>query len=245
MNSFARLAFYVCAGFLNLYPRPFRMEFGDEMRMVLRAAIEAAASDGRKQVFRLCLREVADLPGALLQQYRQRSVWALSAAGSFPNESARLEARFRREFYRRQAFKALKAALLVVLFIAAVPVHGYLYTVYTIHQRAQEVGIYPSLDEAIQANIEEYDQYYRNFTFDGFTKGQERVDFIWYVIIRGHADSLADGTPINPRHKNRVEGGTFYVHTKDGWVRYGENFWIAFGFLADWMKFYHLYGEDN
>ena len=52
---------------LRLYPREFRADFGDEMRVVFRQAIQAHAGTG--QAPSVFLRELEDLPGSLLRQH--------------------------------------------------------------------------------------------------------------------------------------------------------------------------------
>jgi hypothetical protein len=226
---------------LAIYPAAFRATFGAEMEGVFAETL--AEKSGLRAATGLLWREFCHLPGAALQLYWRQPVWALSAAGALPDDPSILEISLRRAYYRRLFLKLLKAALFIGLLTLAVYLHGYLYTTYTLRQNAQEFGVYPTLDEAIEASIEQFGQYYRNFRFDGFSKGQENTEFIWYAVVRGHADSLADGSPLNPRHNNRVEGGFFVVHTKDGWVRYNENLWIEIGCLAGWMDVYRLYGK--
>jgi hypothetical protein len=52
---------------LRLYPREFRVDFGDEMRTVFMQAIEAHTGTGT--ALRFFLRELKDLPGSLLCQH--------------------------------------------------------------------------------------------------------------------------------------------------------------------------------
>ncbi len=243
MKVWAGLLKWVYRLLLAVYPAAFRAAFGAEMEEVF--AERLAENAGRRATAAIFLRELGHLPGAAARLYWQRPVWVLSAAGALPDDPAALEASLRRAYYRRLFLKLLKAALVIALLTLVVYLHGYLYTVYSLRQSAQEFGVYPTLDESMQAGIAQCGQYYRNFSFDGFSKGQENTEFIWYAVIRGHADSLADGSPINPRHKNSVGCGFFIVHTKDGWVRYNENLWIEIGGLAGWMEFYHLHGEGS
>jgi hypothetical protein len=58
------------ARLLCLYPRPFRAEFGDEMRTVFGQAVDEALDRGAGvELARLCVRELASLPKSLLTQY--------------------------------------------------------------------------------------------------------------------------------------------------------------------------------
>jgi hypothetical protein len=54
---------------LRLYPRAYRQEYGDEMRSVLRLSAGAAARRGRLSLVRFGLRELRDLPGAILHEH--------------------------------------------------------------------------------------------------------------------------------------------------------------------------------
>jgi hypothetical protein len=226
---------------LKLYPQDFRSNFGAEMQAVFTERLANRLGFGSSiQVF---LHEMCDWPGALLQQYRYRHIWVLSATGSLTRESDRLEARLRRESYRRQFFSLLKAALFITLFITAVFVHGYLFTVYIIHQSVQEFGIYSTLDEAIQSSDEQYERYYQNVKSVSIIIKRPikaEYDFIWEVDANVNAERRVDDSPIDPRHKT---GTIYYVHTKGGWVPYVKETWIEVGFLPYWMKFFHLYGE--
>jgi len=240
MSTLSRIFGWLYTQMLRLYPQDFRVNFGAEMQAVFTKRLVDRSGFGPSiQVFLL---ELQDLPGALLQQYRQQPVWALSAAGSLPSESGQLEARLRHKSHRGQFFCLLKAALFVVLFVIAVYIHGYLFTAHLIHQSVQEFGTYPTLDEAIQSLDQHYEQYYRNIeSISISTQGpiKAEYDFIWELRIDVFAESLADGRSINQPSMTKI----YYIHTKDGWVPYENEIWVEVGFLPHWIKFYHLYGE--
>lgn len=66
MNGIARLITCAHALLVRLYPRAFRAEFEDEMRVVFADAVADAAVDGRKALLRVLWRELGDFPGNLL-----------------------------------------------------------------------------------------------------------------------------------------------------------------------------------
>jgi len=63
-----QLAARLYALLVRLYPHGFRAEFGEEMRAVFTDAVAEAAEQGRLPVAMVCLREVRDLPSALLRE---------------------------------------------------------------------------------------------------------------------------------------------------------------------------------
>lgn len=71
MRGFARLIQRVYAVLLALYPKDFRDEFGNEMRAVLAALVDETARRGAWQLAAACLRELRDLPGAILHEHRR------------------------------------------------------------------------------------------------------------------------------------------------------------------------------
>jgi hypothetical protein len=56
---------------LRLYPRQFRDEFGDEMQSIFTEALTEAAQRGHLVLIQTCVRELLNLPGAILREYLQ------------------------------------------------------------------------------------------------------------------------------------------------------------------------------
>jgi hypothetical protein len=54
---------------LRLYPRDFRAEFGEEMRVVLRASVSEAAERGGVSLARASFRELRTWPGAVIREH--------------------------------------------------------------------------------------------------------------------------------------------------------------------------------
>lgn len=67
MNAFHLLTFGYAA-LIRLYPKRFRDEFAEEMQAVFATAVTEAARSGIKSLLVLCLRELWDLPAALLRE---------------------------------------------------------------------------------------------------------------------------------------------------------------------------------
>ena len=61
------------AALLKLYPRAFREEFAEEMQEAFSQAAQEASTGGFPTIARLCLNELLDLPGAVLQAYERTS----------------------------------------------------------------------------------------------------------------------------------------------------------------------------
>lgn len=69
MSAITRLASRIYGLLVRLYPRPFRQEFGEEMRAVFADAAADAAGRGIGALLALCLRELRDWPRAVLSEY--------------------------------------------------------------------------------------------------------------------------------------------------------------------------------
>jgi hypothetical protein len=59
------------ARFLNLYPRAYRVEYGEELQAVFNLAVNEAAQQDGFSVMRTSLRELRDLPGAIILEHRR------------------------------------------------------------------------------------------------------------------------------------------------------------------------------
>ena len=170
----------------------------------------------------------------------------MSPSNALGSKSDRLERSLRLESYCRLFYNLLKAALIVIVIIGLVYIHGYLFTIFTLHQSRQEYGIYPTLEQALQSINEPYDRYFiglQSVSIAYQAPINENCPFIWEVRTNNvTAQSLADGSPITAR--NRV-GKIYYIHIRDGWIPYIKDTWIEIGFLPHWMRVYHLYGEAD
>ena len=78
MNRSIRLLTHLYSLLLNLYPRSYRAEYGEELQTVFFLSVQEAAQRGWLSVTRASLRELRDLPGAILlkhwQERRKRSM---------------------------------------------------------------------------------------------------------------------------------------------------------------------------
>jgi len=98
----------------------------------------------------------------------------------------------------------------------------------------------PSFSAHLSTNITQIEQAATN-SFDGSDP------HIWYVIFTVHAQNRIPCDPENPGpplHRGTSEsGGSFYLHTKDGWV------WMPEGrfpeFIGHWMKKLDLAGPGD
>lgn len=128
-------------------------------------------------------------------------------------------------------------------FAALVVLHGYWYSTSVIEKYVQRCGAYPTLDEAIRGNM--LHNGHDPAWFEEFIKSENRkgIPFTWYVIYRVRPEFRAayDQAP----RPSYYCGGSFYEHTRLGWVGMPEHMLNAFGYLDLWMKVFHLYGEDS
>ena len=137
-------------------------------------------------------------------------------------------------------------ALLVVLMVL-IPVHGLWYSSTVIRKYVNRCGAYPTLDAAIQA-----DWRHNGFDpqwFQDYIKGPNRdeVPYTWYVVykVKPEFQAIQRAAALQLVHAKAYCGGSFYEHTRFGWVGMPEHFLNAFGYLDLWMKVYHLYGVDQ
>jgi len=69
MSSMAHWITRVYGLLLRLYPRQFRVEFGDEMQSVFTDAVNDAARRGLAAVLIVCAREVWELPRNVVREH--------------------------------------------------------------------------------------------------------------------------------------------------------------------------------
>ena len=141
-------------------------------------------------------------------------------------------------------------ALLVVLIvlIVLIPMHGFWYSTTVIRKYVTRCGAYPSLDAAIQA-----DWLHNGFDpqwLQEYIKGPNRdeVPYTWYVVykVKPEFQAIQHEAALQLAHSPKEFcGGSFYEHTRLGWVGMPEHFLNAFRYLDLWMKVYHLYGVDQ
>ena len=72
MSATLRIVIESYAGLMRLFPQAFQTEFGEEQIGVFAATVRDAATKGWRALSVVCLRELRDLPGSLVCQYRQQ-----------------------------------------------------------------------------------------------------------------------------------------------------------------------------
>jgi hypothetical protein len=126
MNSVVRVATWVYALIVRLYPRAFRAEFEDEMRAVFADAAADAAEGGRIALLGVFWRELRDCPGNLLVahwQGRIKEVMMLTGSSDTPGMLRGDESLFRglaALLSRRAALKRAFDILIAGFFLAVV-----------------------------------------------------------------------------------------------------------------------------
>ena len=136
--------------------------------------------------------------------------------------------------------KLLKVLLLLVGLAALITMHGYWYSTTVLQKYIDSCGAYPTLDEAIDANFR-HNGYDPSWFDVHKSQNSKNVPYTWYVIdrVKREYQSAVDAVKLPPT----VCGGSFYEHTRQGWVGMPEHMLNAFGYLDLWMKVFHLYGE--
>ncbi|MDY7078710.1 MAG: hypothetical protein SXV54_17490 [Chloroflexota bacterium] len=71
MKRWAQILVWTYAHLLNLYPRRYRADYGEELETVFSLVVNEAAQRGRFSVIRLGWRELRDLPGAVIREHRR------------------------------------------------------------------------------------------------------------------------------------------------------------------------------
>lgn len=119
---------------------------------------------------------------------------------------------------------------------------GYDTTTSLIDYYSERCGAYPTLDEAIEADLRHngWDPAW----YQEIRKGQNdrRIPYTWYVV-----------TKIKPEFSSKVLaakpstycGGSFYHHTRLGWIGMPENFWNGIGLMDIFMGLFRLYGPST
>ena len=69
MNVFIAVLISIYSKLLLLYPRSFRKEFGEEMQVVFEDSVNEAVRDGILFLVIVGMREIANLPGSVLQEF--------------------------------------------------------------------------------------------------------------------------------------------------------------------------------
>ena len=136
--------------------------------------------------------------------------------------------------------KILLAMALLAGLAAGITLHGYWYSTTIIQKYIARCGAYPTLDQAITADMRHngYDPGW----FEEYIKVQNRDDvpYTWYVVPRAKPEFRTAVAQVT-RLPNGC-GGSFYEHTRQGWVGMPEHFLNAIGYLDFWMKVFSLHG---
>ncbi|OGO38173.1 MAG: hypothetical protein A2W35_08615 [Chloroflexi bacterium RBG_16_57_11] len=110
---------------------------------------------------------------------------------------------------------------------------------------ARADGVYASAEEGMLALIEEvYAQPYEaEIAYAGTNSDDGSDTHIRYVIACVWGDKRKDGSPVGSVRHAYDQPGSFFLHTKDGWVFMPEG---AFpNFIGFWMKVYGLAGPGS
>lgn len=71
MKPGTQLLLWLYIRLLNLYPQQYQVEYGQELQTVFSLAVAESARQGTRAIVKLGLRELRDLPGALIREHRR------------------------------------------------------------------------------------------------------------------------------------------------------------------------------
>ena len=131
-----------------------------------------------------------------------------------------------------------------LVFMALILLCSWLYTVAALGLASKE-GVYPSAEEGMLSKIDRsYAQPYQaEIAYAGTNSFDGSEAHVHYVIACVWGDRRKDGSPVGSERHAYDQPGSFFLHTKDGWV------WMPEGafpqFIGFWMKVYGLAGSGS
>jgi hypothetical protein len=110
---------------------------------------------------------------------------------------------------------------------------------------AQAYGVYSSPEEGMLARIDQNYAYpyEAEIAYEGTNSFDGSNPHVQYVIACVWGDRRRDGSPVGSERHAYDQPGSFFLHTKNGWVHMPEGaFPTLIGF---WMKVYGLAGPSS
>lgn len=106
-------------------------------------------------------------------------------------------------------------------------------------------GVYASAEEGMADIIAK--NYAEPYHYQILHAGPNQLDgsspHVWYVTAYVWGTYRSDGSTLGNERHNYDMPGTFFLHTRDGWVHMPEG---AFpGFIGNWMAFYGMAGPES
>lgn len=140
----------------------------------------------------------------------------------------------------------MKSYIMLIALMAACMISftlfGYVYTSWLLDRQISRCGAYPTLNEAIQAGFQHNGFDPSWFELQSKAQNSDRIPWTWYIIysVRPEYTRALEQAPIPEYYC----GGSFYHHTRQGWVGMPEGFWNGLGFMDENMRLFHLYSEE-
>jgi hypothetical protein len=226
MNALARQISRLYVLLLRLYPPGFRAGFAGEASWVFDLRVKDAAGKGLRDVLRITLLELSDLPSTLFALYaRERRHPVMKRLPS-------------QEYHPRLG---LGAALLCIGGFLLVP---WCYAAITL-QVARADGVYASPEAGMLGLIAKtYIEPERTqILYEGTNSFDGSDPHVRYVIACVWGGRRSDGTPVGSEKKAFDQPGMFFLNVRDGWVFVPEGAFPEL--LGKVMKVYGMAGPGT
>lgn len=111
---------------LNLFPRMYREEYGEELRTVFDLSLDDAMQAGKLEVMRVVLRELTGLPKAILHQHLRKPRYSLAVQSSILEKDGYMKTIPKIEWEELGSWRAALVSLLPIwlLFFAFANISG-------------------------------------------------------------------------------------------------------------------------
>lgn len=139
--------------------------------------------------------------------------------------------------------RIVRAVLIFIGICASITVFGWLYTPSQLKNSAVTKGVFDTPEQGMLTLIEK--DYAPGYQAEILYSGPNSFDgsnpHVWYVIARVRAAARADGSELS--HNGCDSPGSYFLNTKDGWVRISEGKLPTF--MGFWMKVFGWAGEGG
>jgi hypothetical protein len=144
--------------------------------------------------------------------------------------------------FRGGKMKILRLPLIILGLILSTSTCSWFYTTVQLNI-ARSKGVYESAEQGMLAHVDKYYPADRDVKvlYAGTNSFDGSKPYLWYVIAEIHAAARADGSEMG---RNSCDApGSFFLHTKEGWVFVPEGAFPTF--IGFWMNVFGMAGEGQ